>query len=269
MNEETEKALSALAGGGEAAKAADATDWKAKFEEAQKALNSARVEQGRVKKLDERNKELEAELARLSKERSEQAALAGLPDELKEELPESMQKGASIIATNAVRAAMAERDAEMARLKEQMAERDRRSAEMTQARFAEQIEKNFPGFLKSAVLDSGDKHAAWVQYQRYNAGSINAAVKSCDFDTLSWHIRKFYTDELGIAAPSGGTGAAAPAPRTFGGGLAVAPKNGRKSTDKEIDELFDKKEAARERCDWAEMKRLTAEINRVQAEAGA
>ena len=55
MNEETKKAMDALAGAGAGGGDAggDATDWKAKYEEAQRELNSARVEQGRVKKLDE------------------------------------------------------------------------------------------------------------------------------------------------------------------------------------------------------------------------
>lgn len=270
MNEEMEKAMNALAGGtGTAgAPAGDAVDWKAKYEEMERKFQSAQVEQGRVKKLDEEKKALEAKLAELSSKRRSQEAISSLPDNLREAIPDDYAEGTSLIAQRTVDAALAARDAELAAIKAQMAEKERRAAKAANDSFGVRIEQAFPGFLKSAVLEGGDKHAAWVQYQRYNAGSINAAVAACDFDTLSYHIRKFYTDELGIVAPSGGTGAAAPDPSATGGGTPAARTAGKAYTEDELDALFDKKEAARDRGDWAEVKRLTDEINRAQA-AGA
>ena len=51
MNEEMEKAMNALSGGGAAGGDAggEATDWKAKYEEMERKFRSAQVEQGRVK----------------------------------------------------------------------------------------------------------------------------------------------------------------------------------------------------------------------------
>ena len=115
-------------------------------------------------------------------------------------------------------------------------------------------------------MDGGDKHPAWVQYQCYNAPSINAAVNACNFDILAWHIRKFYSDELGIAPPSGGTGAAAPDPSATGGGTPVATKPGKIYTEKEISDLYDEVERARDRGDFAEVKRLGAEIDKAVRE---
>ena len=247
----------------------DATDWKAKYEETQHALEIARVEQGRVKKLDEEKKALEAKIAELSASRRTQDAISALPDDIRDDMPETVAKASSLIAQKTVDAALAARDAELAQLKAQMVEREQRTAAASRQAFGQRIEQEFPGFLRDAVSEGGDKHAAWVQYQRYNAPSINAAANSCDFDTLSWHIRKFYTDELGIAAPSGGTGAAAPDPSTIGGGTSSARMSGKSYTEDEITALFDKKEAARDRGDWAEVKRLTDEINRAQASGDA
>lgn len=269
MNEETMKAMDALAGGGAPAGnsgGGDTTDWKAKYEEAQKALASAKVDQGRVKKLDEEKKALEAKIAELSASRRSEAALSALPDDIREDMPENFAKGSALVAQRMVDEALASRDAELRELKAKMAEGAERNAAIARQQFGNRIEQEFPGFLKSAVMDGGDKHPAWVQYQRYNAPSINAAVNACDFDTLAWHIRKFYSDELGIAPPSGGTGAAAPDPSATGGGTSVLVKPGKTYTWDEIDNLYDEIEVLRSKGDKDGMKRLSDEIEKAQRE---
>ena len=274
MSEEINKAIDALAGGTKVGGTppADTTDWKAKYEEAQRELNSARVEQGRVKKLNEEKSELERKLAEAQSARGVQSAIEALPDNLRTDTPEDYQKVAAIMAqqavSKAVQEAEARRKAELDTVMAQMAEREKREADAKRADFGARVEREFPGFLKSAVLEGGDKYEAWVAYQRFNAASINVAVQKCDFDTLAYHIRAFYRNELGVEPPSGGTGAAAPDPSATGGGNPVTPKSGKTYTDQELSELFDKKEAARDRGDWAEVKRLTDEINRAQAAAG-
>ena len=261
MSETTMNALSALAGVTQPAGNADgdSTDWKAKYEEAQRQLASARVEQGRVKKLDEEKKALEAKLAELDASRRAQAVMDGLPDDLRDVLPEDYAKGATLLAQRTVDAALAERDAELAQLKA-------RNAESAQRQFAERIEQSFPGFLATAVAEGGDKHDAWVQYQRFNAASINEATKACDFDTLSWHIQQFYTNTLGIAAPSGGTGAAAPDPSTTGGGTPVAVRHGAKLTLQDVQALYDKADTALREGKEAEHDRIVKEIESAYAE---
>ena len=128
------------------------------------------------------------------------------------------------------------------------------------------IEQEFPGFLQSAVSEGGDKHEAWKKYQKRNRGSINDAVATGDFDTLSYHIQRFYAEELGGVAPSGGAGAAAPDPSATGGGAPLAPKHGKVYTEQEILSLYDEVERARDRGDFAEAKRLGAEIDKAVRE---
>lgn len=267
MNEEMQKAMNALSGGGTTGGDAggEATDWKAKYEEMERKFRSAQVEQGRVKKLDEENKALRSRLAGAEALKRAKEEVANLGEETRGDVPEDYLVGAGVLAQKVAADAIAAQKEEFDR---RMAEREQREAAAMRQSFAQRIEREFPGFLRDAVSEGGDKYAAWVKYQRFNAATITAAVNACDFDTLAWHIRKFYSDELGIPPPSGGTGAAAPDPSPTGGNPVVRTQ-GKAYTEDEINGLFDKKEAARDRGDWAEVKRLTDEINRAQVSAGA
>lgn len=268
MNEEMEKAMNALSGSGAAGGDAggDATDWKAKYEEAQRQLQSAKVEQGRVKKLDEEKKALEAKVAELSASRRSEAAISALPDDIREDMPENFAKGSALVAQRMVDEALASRDAELRELKAQMAVREQQGAAIARQNFAQKIGNEFPGFFRDAVLEGGDKHAAWQKYLRFNAASVTTAFNACDFDTLSWHIRNFYNTEVGIPPPSGGTGAAAPDPSPTGGGTSVAIRPGKTYTWDEIDKLYDEIESLRSRGDFEGMKRLSDEVERAQKE---
>ena len=267
MNEEMEKAMNALSGGGATGGDAgsETTDWKAKYEEAQRQLNSARVDEGRVKKLSEKIKTLEGQLADATALKRAKEEVANMGEDQRGEVPEDYLVGAGVLAKKVAADAIAAQSAEFDR---RMAEREQREAAAQRQSFAQRIEREFPGFLRDAVTEGGDKFAAWMKYQRFNAATITAAVNACDFDTLAWHIRSFYNSELGIPPPSGGTGAAAPDPSPTGGNPVVRTQ-GKAYTEDEINSLFDKKEAARDRGDWAEVKRLTDEINRAQVSAGA
>lgn len=268
MNEEITKAMDALAGRGAATgtPGGDATDWKAKFEEAQRELASAKVEQGRVKKLDEQVKALQAENAKLSSSRRVQSVIDDLPPEVKEGFTDDSLKAQALIAQRAVEAANAERDAQIAQMKAEQAERDRRNAQAAEAAFAQMIEQKFPGFLRTAVSDGGDKHGAWVEFVGYYGPSINAAYNARNFDKLSWFIEKFYNEHLGLPPPSGGTGAAAPDPSATGGGTPVVVKSGKTYTWDEIDKLYDEIEVLRAKGDKEGMKRLSDEVERAQRE---
>lgn len=270
MNEETKKAMDALAGAGAVdggnAKGGEATDWKAKYEEAQKALASAKVEQGRVKKLDEELKALQRQLEDERSARRTQTVIDGLPEEVRGDVPEDYLKAQAEIARRTADQALASRDAEMEALKARLAERDQRESAASQQRFTERLEREFPGFLSGAVSEGGDKHAAWVDYQRYNAASIAEAARTFDFDALAWHIRAFYTTALGIDPPSGGMGIATPDPSGIGGGVPVVTKPGKVYTEQELSSLYDEVEKARDRGDYAEVKRIGAEIDRAMRE---
>jgi hypothetical protein len=259
MNEDND-ILNALTGE-TAVNPADTTDWKAKFEEAQKQLASAHVEQGRVKKLNEEKAELQRQL-------DEAKASRLFSPELAESLPDETRQGLTAVqkaSQDAIAQAEARHRAELDALKAQMAERDSRDAAIAKRAFTARIEAAYPGFIVS-VCDGGDKAAAWKKYQRFNAASISAAVNACDFEALSYHIGKFFTDELGIDPPSGGTGAAAPDPSAVGGGTPVAAKPGKVYTWDEIDKLYDEIEVLRSRGDREGMKRLSDEVEKAQKE---
>ena len=257
--------MDALSGG--SSQSGDTTDWKAKYEEIQRELNSARVDQGRVRKLDEENKALQRQLEEERASRQSQNVIDVLPDDVKGDIPDEYLKAQSVVAQKATERLLASRDAEIEALKRQNAERDAREAALRKQRLDERFEGEFPG-LAAQLGPGGDKHDAWINYRRYNGASIDAALAGFDFNSLAWHIRKFFTDELGIAPPSGGAGLAAPDPGSIGGGKPVVAAPGKTYTEAEIDALFDRKEAARDRGDWSEVKRLTDEINRAQAAAG-
>ena len=266
MNEEIEKAMDALAGGSATAGnsgGVDVTDWKAKYEEAQRELNSARVDQGRVKKLDEENKALRSRLAGAEALKRAREEVAGLDDETRGNVPDDYLVGAGVLAQKMAADAIAAKSAEFDR---RMAEREQRDAAASRQRFGQRVEQEFPGFFRDAVSEGGDKHEAWVKYQRYNAPSINAAVNAGDFDTLAWHIRKFYTNELGLQPPSGASEAAAPEPSAISGGQPATARSGKTYTWDEIDKLYDEIEVLRSRGDKEGMKRLSDEVEMAQKE---
>lgn len=257
MSEETLNALT----GGAAEKAADTTDWKAKYEEAQHALESAKVDQGRVKKLNEQMVELQKQLDEAKSRRLLSPELAeALPDETKQGLT-AVQKASQ----DAIAQAEARNRAEIDELKAQMAERDARSVAAARSAFAAKIDAKFPGFLAS-IGEGGDKAKAWKEYQRFNAASIAAAVNACDFDAISYHVGSFFRNGLGLEPPSGGTGAAAPDPSAVGGGTPAVANPGKIYTWDEINKAYDEIEVMRSRGDREGMKRLSDEIERAQKE---
>ena len=252
--------LNALTGAA-AEKPADTTDWKAKYEEARHALESAKVDQGRVKKLSEEKAELQRQLDEAKAKRLFSPELAdSLPDETRQGLT-AVQKASQ----DAIAQAEARHRAEMDELKAQMAERDSRNAAAARSAFAAKIDAAFPGFLAS-IGQNGDKAGAWAKYQRFNAASIAAAVNACDFDAISYHVESFFRNELGLEPPSGGTGAAAPDPSAVGGGTPAVAKPGKIYTWDEINKAYDEIEVLRSRGDKEGMKRLSDEIERAQKE---
>ena len=267
MSEEKKTAMDAL-GGVAPQDGGDTTDWKAKFEEAQHALESAKVEQGRVKTLDAKVKELERQLAERTVRRPSDYLSAEERETIDAEQRGAIDKMVEGRVADAIAASREEMEAMKATIARQNAERETRERELRKRELDERFEREFPG-LVSQIGPGGDKHDAWNDYRRYNGPAIDSALAGFDFDALKWHIERFFTDTLGLPPPSGGKAPAAPEPGNIGGGKPVFQHAGKQYTDAEIDELFDKKEAARDRGDWSEVKRLTDEINRAQASGGA
>lgn len=219
MNEETKKAVEALGGGEPGKEVHDGkkaeVDYKAECEKLQKQLQGERVETGRLKKANEENAALRKRLDELTARLGVEEALEDLPSDLGE-LPDDYKKGAAALAKHMVDKANAERDAKLKEMEARFEEGEKRHRVEAMGSFVNQIERTYPGFIKS-ISDGGDKQEAWVNYQRHNAATIKAALAEGDFDTLSYHIRQFYSS-LGLNAPSGQEETAAPDPRAIGGG---------------------------------------------------
>ena len=61
-------------------------------------------------------------------------------------------------------------------------------------------------------------------------------------------------------------GIATPDPSGIGGGVPVVTKPGKVYTEQELSSLYDEVEKARDRGDYAEVKRIGAEIDRAMRE---
>lgn len=262
-NENNDAVMDALSGG--ASHGVDQTDWKAKYEEAQRELNSARVDQGRVKKLSEENQRLKHQL----EERTTRRPSDYLDDEERQAIDEDQRgiidKMVDGRVSDAVKASREDLEALKASIERQNAERDAREAATRKRELELRFEREFPG-LGAQLGPGGDKHDAWMNYRRFVGASIDLALANSDFDALAWHVRKFFTDELGLPPPSGGEAPAAPEPGSIVGGKPVTVKPGKTYTWDEIDALYDKIEELRARGDKEGMKRLSDEVERAQKE---
>ena len=255
--------IDALTGG--AKNPADAAAGGVSMEDYERTKHELDNSRGRLKSLDARLKELEKENAELRASKSqEELVSSALTEEERANLDPAFLS------------AMAKMNAATeARLRRENEERDRQEAEAREARmreaksnFAQQIESAFPGFL-SSIGTGGGSEAAWREFCRIYGASVNAAYERFDVDAISHLIRQFNAEQ-GIRVPSGSQGkATSPDPRNLGSGTTVASPATRNYTEKDVNTLFDEKEAARDRGDWAEVRRLTDEINKAQAQGGA
>lgn len=235
--------------GGDSAATGESAEAK-RIAELEKELQTNRVEFGRLKMANERIAALEEQLAKANARNAEEDAMSSIPEDVRNAVPDEVVRTQVALQTKSD----ARHAKEMEELREQIAKRDREV-------FADRIERSYPGFLAS-TSEGGVNHDTWARYQRFNKGSIVAAYREMDFDTLSYHIDQFCR-EVGIRNPSEGQGSyATPDPRTIGGGVSGGEnaKDGVTYTYDEYIALYDKVEAAREKGDYAEMKRLNSEI---------
>lgn len=237
-------------------------DWEAKYKEAEKQLQSAKVEQGRVKALDTRNKELEKEIARLKEEHTTKSVVDSLTPEERGDFPDEYLSPVAKVVNRATEAALADVNEELNRLR---AERDAEKAmatERAKSEFLSMIDGKFPGF-RAAISTGGDKEQAWASYLEHNAGSVVAAFQSCNFSSLAYHIERFYRDTLGVHPPEGNGRAAVPDPTSTGGTGAEILSEGKTYSQAQIDKMYDDIELARDAGDYARVKALSATLERV------
>lgn len=262
MSTEQENNLSSVFEGGNKPKETATSDPKdAKIAELERELQKNRVENGRLAKANEHIRDLEGKLSEYQKREAEKSTIADLPQDLKESLPEDYLKALGTVGAKISREAEARQKAESERYASEV-------AAIRKQAFGERVERNHPGFI-AEVADGGKLHDAWVKYQRFNRDSIVNAFNACDYDTLAYHIGRF-CDEVGVQFPSGGREETAAAdPRALGGGGNGAETQkpaGKVYTSEEYVKLYDELERARDRGDFAEMKRIDSEIKKAPAE---
>ena len=242
MNDETKDILGAIGGSSaEGAGNGGEPDYKALYEEAQKKLQTEKVETGRLKKSEEENAALRKQLEELKKAKQAEDAISALPDDLKTEVPDDFKRGSALIAQRTVDTAMAGANERLARLEQEREEDKKRKMVQAQNELVARIEAAFPGFGKS-IKAGGDKHDAWNKYQLRNAPTIVKALTEADFDTMKYHIETFFR-QLELPPPSGDHGeSAVPDPRSMGGGVesqTVVLQPGKTYTASEYKRILD------------------------------
>ena len=251
MSEQDKKNETAAAGlPGVGNSQAGDVDWRKRAEDTERELNKARVEQGRVKSLAQRNKELEEELAKVRSA----GAHSALPEELREAVSDETAQAAEHIArgvTDPVRQEFLERDS---RTREDI-------AHLRQELIDSKIDSAFPGF-RQAVDAGGSLEAAWRKFLAVDGPSVANAYGSGNMAAMNVLIARFY-NEAGVPVPRGNPSAVAEPQGMAGGqgGGSGAPQ-GKVYTQAEFEAENARmtRDLARGVIDRKEYQRLDAEL---------
>ena len=207
MND-TEKAKAALSieDGGENKGGAGA-EQPSQNAELEKARHTADVWAGRAKQLQEEKKALEDKLRKLESGQALDNALKTLSPEDKHDTPDEYLGAAGKVAGKLVDDAQAATDEKIARLQQEMAERDERT-------FLVNIAQRHGEFFDS-VNPGGDKSEYWQRFKANNRETFAAIMATHDEVRFDNMVNAFYR-ELGLPAPGAGA-TASPTPSTTGG----------------------------------------------------
>lgn len=259
MNEK-EQAAAAFGGTG-SEKPVATTDSERRIAELERELQSAKVEQGRVKKLSEELKARDEELAKLRSSRQTEDILSALSEEDRESVsPE-------VLTAMAKLAGKVRSDNEQ-RLREQeaisaRAEAGRREADAEN--FSRAVDARFPGFFQSVGI-GGANEAAWKTFMRFNGPSVKNAYERCDMDAIVHFVESFYRFHLGTEVPSGKGATAAPEPSNQGGGIRSDAGGGRVYTSEEYAALDERCMRLRREGKIQEYRKLKEELDSILSE---
>ena len=245
-------------GGNGGVQPAGDADWKHKYETLERELASARVEQGRVKKLDEEKKALEKELAELRAAKGRENILEALSQEERESVaPEVLGTQVKLLQRQNEEWERRFREAESRR-----AAGDEVSKERAKEDFVRRIDSAFPGFMQS-VGNGGPNAEAWKSFRSSIGRYVDQAYKDLDFEGLSDFIRRFYR-EIGSEVPKAGQGGSSvPEPSAVNGGIGGGQTvSGKVYSVAEVSAIYDRIEQCRAAEDFKEANRLEAEIDK-------
>lgn len=234
MND-SDKVLAALDGQKANTENGVGEDLKAALEKAQ---HTVEVWGGRAKKLAEEKAALEEELRKLRSTSEAREAVEKLTPEQLGDTPREFAEAAVTAAAGIVNGAQAKQTEELARLRAEIAEKDRKT-------FLSQISAMNPRFFES-ITPGGDKQAMWEKFRTSNRETYAAIMASNDVNRFNGFVGSFYR-EIGVPNPSGEFGGyAAPDPRSSSGGIGgVSPNatDGRTFTTDEYLAALDKAES--------------------------
>ena len=228
----------------------DGVDWRKRAEDVERELNKTRVEQGRVKTLAQRNKELEEELARVKSARAHDA----LPEDLRESVSDETAQAAEHIArhvTDPVRQELLDRDSRT------RADIERIRAEMIDYK----IDAAFPGF-RQAVDSGGKLETEWRRFLAVDGPSVARAYGNGDMAAIGVLVSRFYS-EAGVPAPRGNPSAVAEPYMAAGGGEGQAGSAGGKvytQSEFEAENKRIQRDLARGIIDKKEYDKIDAEL---------
>lgn len=262
MNE-TEKAKAALAGiggnegnGGIDGAAGDSPQTAGQDAELEKLRHTADVWAGRAKKAQEEKKALEEKLRKYESGQAVDEALRTLSPEDKKDTPDDYLGASGMVAAKIVGDAQAATNAEIEKLRREIAERDENA-------FLAAIAAKHADLFDS-VQPGGDKHDYWNRYREIHRETFDSVMATHDVARFDSLVNGFFR-ELGI--PVSGAGASAsPTPGTTGGpSPAGLPSDTRTISSDEYLRELDRAEELRKAGDmkgWREVNdRLKAALN--------
>lgn len=258
--------INALLGIGSGSSGGD--DWKAKCEELQRMLASARVEQGRVAKLSAELKAAQEENAKLRSASKAEAIAKTITPEEKGDLPDEFVGLAAKVAANATDGAMAGIHEKLAKIEADREAEKSAALERLQMEFVSKINSKYPGFLDSIAI-GGEKNQAWTAFLVNNSESVRHAFETCDFNALVYHVDRFYRETLGVRPPAGDRGKASiPDPATTHGSAPVVETDdpNKVYTQEEYDALEKKALAFRAAGDFKNYSLLNRELEKILSE---
>jgi hypothetical protein len=187
--------------------------------ELEKVRHTADVWAGRAKQLQEEKKALEEKLRKLESGRALDDALKTLSPEDKHDTPDEYLGAAGKVAGKLVGDAQAATDEKIAKLRQEMAERDERV-------FLANITQRHGDFFNS-VAPGGDKSEYWERFKANNRETYAAIMATHDEMRFGNLVNAFYR-ELGLPVP--GAGATATPTPTITGGPSPAGSGGQSQT---------------------------------------
>lgn len=257
--ETVDKMAAAFGGGANKPDSGDSNEDLAK--QLARAKEYEATQNGRLKAQNEELERLRKENEELRRKRNEEDIASAITDDERAAIPDEVMTASTKMMRSLEDKLQKRIDAVQASQTHEREEAQNRA----KSDVVSKVMAFCPSFLDD-VSAGGAKNAQWEEYKKYNGDSVNAAFARGDFASLKYHIESFYQNFLHVQVPSGGgANTAEPAPRSVGG-TSDAPITGKTYTLDEFSALFDQKEAARERGDFAEVKRISDEINRAQAE---